>query len=384
MMVRLLKLKTAISDYFRRHASNNRKLSNREWTITNEVCSLLDVVAEVTIKIQGSSDTHISQTMFNMLEIKEIFQEDEHKIRTPDQLYDGGSVLKERQTVDELSSEAQTVRNVMLERLEKKELGQARMPLERICALLDPRRKDCSADHLVNGSAELKKLAIDDVKSVAERFVEPVLSVSSAAGGGGGGSGGDDGSTPPAPKKQMVASDLEERRRARLAKVKSRASSGAGAAAQQGPAAATRRMLIARELRMYVAEDSEPEEDGFSLLAFWSRRRKASTNAETNEVEPGLPYLALIARLYHAIESTSCQAERNFSLLSFLIGNLRSSMLPLKVERMMFLRLNRLFIPEVKNLNDAIDANKAATARCQEKVMAVEIASANTPVVLTV
>ena len=92
---------------------------------------------------------------------------------------------------------------------------------------------------------------------------------------------------------------------------------------------------------MYVAEGTQPEEDDFSLLEFWARRSRASTCAATGEVEPGLPYLALIARLYHGIKSTSCQAERNFSTLSNLIGSLRSSMLPSKVERMMFLRLNR-------------------------------------------
>ena len=55
--------------------------------ITNEVCSLLHVVAEVTIRIQGSENTHISETMFKMLEIKEIFEGDTHKIRTQDQTY---------------------------------------------------------------------------------------------------------------------------------------------------------------------------------------------------------------------------------------------------------------------------------------------------------
>ena len=58
-----------------------------------------------------------------------------------------------------------------------------------------------------------------------------------------------------------------------------------------------------------------------------------------------MPFLALIARLYNGIESTSCQAERNFSALAFLIGHLRSTTAPGKVERLMFLRLNRLFIP---------------------------------------
>ena len=135
---------------------------------------------------------------------------------------------------------------------------------------------------------------------------------------------------------------------------------------------------------MYVAEDTQPEEDDFSLFEFWARRSRTSTCAATGEVEPGLPYLALIARPYHGIESTSCQAERNFSTLSTLIGSLRSSMLTSKkVERMMFLRLNRLFIPEVRALNDAVVANKAAAARCKEKVMAMEEATAGTPVILT-
>ena len=49
----------------------------------------------------------------------------------------------------------------------------------------------------------------------------------------------------------------------------------------------------------------------------------------------------------------------------------------------MFLRLNRLFIPEVKALHDAIEANKAAAARCKDKVAQVEGAMANTALVLT-
>ena len=310
MMVRLLKLKTAILEYFKIRESNSRKLSTREWRITNEVCSLLDVVAEVTMRIQGGADTHISQTMFNMLEIKEIFEEEEHKIRTLDQPYDGRDVLKENQSVDDLSMEARTVRNVMLEKLAKKELGQARMPVECICALLDLRRKDCSADHIVNDSAALKDSAMKDVKSVAKTFREPVTSISPSAGDGGGGGAGTGSSQPAPPKKQNVASDLEERRLEHLARRK--ATSAAGSAASQEPSLAKWYVLIERELRMYVAEDTQPEEDDFSLLEFWARRSRASTCAATGEVEPSLPYLALIARLYHGIESTSCQAERNF------------------------------------------------------------------------
>ena len=164
--------------------------------------------------------------MFNMMEIKEIFTEEDHNIRTPDQTYDSsGDILKERMGVDDLSQEAQPVREVLLSKLKKQELGMARVPVERICALLDPRRKDCSAEHLVNGNVHLKTSAIDDVKNVAKTFVEPAFSAAGdgsngGAGGdrGAGGAGGGDGSIPPEPKKQKVSSDLEERQLKRLAK----------------------------------------------------------------------------------------------------------------------------------------------------------------------
>ena len=127
---------------------------------------------------------------------------------------------------------------------------------------------------------------------------------------------------------------------------------------------------------MYLAEDPHLEENDFSLLQFWLRRSKGGTCAETGEVEAGLPFLALIARLYNGIESTSCQAERNFSALCFLIGSLRNSISPGKVKRLIFLWLNRLFIPEIKALHDAIEANKAAAARCKGKAASVEGAMA--------
>ena len=119
MMARLLKLKQPIIDYFRRHSNNARKLTSHEWRVTSEVCSLLDVVAEVTIKI--GADTHIGQTMFNMMKIKAIFTEEDHNIRTPVQTYDSsGDILKERMGVDDLSQEAQLVREVLLSKLGEK------------------------------------------------------------------------------------------------------------------------------------------------------------------------------------------------------------------------------------------------------------------------
>lgn len=99
------------------------------------------------------------------------------------------------------------------------------------------------------------------------------------------------------------------------------------------------------------------------------RRSKTSTFAETDEIETGLLHLAPIARPYHKIESrTTCQAGKNYLPLSVFIGNLRNTMLPRMVERMMFIRLHMLFVPEVIAHHDAIEAKTAAEAKWKENV----------------
>lgn len=60
----------------------------------------------------------------------------------------------------DLTDEANTVRGVLLELLAKKGgVGEPSLNVERICALLDPRRKPCSEKQFVNGSPALKTLA---------------------------------------------------------------------------------------------------------------------------------------------------------------------------------------------------------------------------------
>ena len=67
------------------------------------------------------------------------------------------------------------------------------------------------------------------------------------------------------------------------------------------------------------------EEDGFSWAGFWQRRGSPKLSQSTGEVieEAAMPHLALLARLYHGVEATSCQAERNFSALALLIGQVQ-------------------------------------------------------------
>ena len=76
-----------------------------------------------------------------------------------------------------------------------------------------------------------------------------------------------------------------------------------------------------------------------------------------------MPYLAFLARLHDGVEATSCQAERNFAALANLIGDLRSSMLASKVERIMLIRLNKHMVDEVRDFDAAKAKAKARVAK---------------------
>ena len=133
----------------------------------------------------------------------------------------------------------------------------------------------------------------------------------------------------PAPKKRL--SILEERREAR-----GRAAAGGGGdsgSAEPQAVVTGRRVLIGREVLVYFVEQGQLDVDAFNLLGFRNRRGTDSVCPTTSTVRTPaeMPCLAFIARLYHGIEATSCQAERNFSALAHLIGYLRSRMLPSKV-----------------------------------------------------
>ena len=80
---------------------------------------------------------------------------------------------------------------------------------------------------------------------------------------------------------------------------------------------------------------------GFSLPRFWLRESEPTLAQGTGElvVLSDLPHLALLGRLHHGVEATSVTKwGSSFSSLSVLIGILRASMSPLKVEQIMFLK----------------------------------------------
>ena len=142
-MDRLLLLKAAVVEYFRVHASDKRRLSVREWSVTNEVCSVLDPVAEVNTKVQGAENTCISQATFLMTELLVIMGSGPFRIRTPDKPQVDPVPYDDVETSD-LCGEVRTAVDVCVEYMGKKNLGEVGNPVKRISTLLDPRRKTLS------------------------------------------------------------------------------------------------------------------------------------------------------------------------------------------------------------------------------------------------
>ena len=84
----------------------------------------------------------------------------------------------------------------------------------------------------------------------------------------------------------------------------------------------------------------------FNVLQYWKPRAIDGLDASGTVILPARwPHVGLVARLYAGIDTTRCQAERNFSALKLAVSDLRASMSPTKVEQTLFLRLNRHLIP---------------------------------------
>ena len=184
------------------------------------------------------------------------------------------------------------MREVLLEVMEDNSVRKASLKVERLCALLDPRRKALGADQLVNGSPALRTHAEGDLKASIAEFTDtqtqpsapvpaPVLDVEPAE---------------PAPKKKRL-SRHEGRREARV-----RAAAGGGrdsGSAEPQAAVTRRRVLIGREVLVYLAEQGQLDVDAFNLRRFWNRRGTDIACPTTNTVSSPaeMPHLALIARL---------------------------------------------------------------------------------------
>lgn len=78
------------------------------WTVINAVFSLLDLISEATIRIQGAGDTHDSQAMFIMTEVIVILKDESHPIRMTGTIVMpplSDSILMEANSMSDLTTE---------------------------------------------------------------------------------------------------------------------------------------------------------------------------------------------------------------------------------------------------------------------------------------
>ena len=172
MMDRLLALKKPINEYFQQHPQNACKLTSREWTVTNEVCSLLNDVSEATIRMQGLGDTHVSQVMFIMTEIIAMLQEESHPTRVPNATVlppPQEGIPTESTQVGELTLEAQDVREVLLQEVVMEDKGYGKGLAEGGASV---HVAGSEVDQLVNCSAALRTRAEEILKGVIAEFAD--------------------------------------------------------------------------------------------------------------------------------------------------------------------------------------------------------------------
>ena len=215
-MERLLQLKEPVVEYFRRNSNDKRRLSSHDWNVTNQVCSILNPIAEVNIKVQGAEDTHISQATFLMKALMEIMTSECLQIRVPDKP-GMDPVQYEQVNKAELFHEVEMAVEVYREVMEEKDLGRALNPTERISGFLDPRRKMMSEDDCIGGSNALQTMAISDIEELGHHFVGNVAQTSRRTPAPAPAPAPAPGLATPAVTLPRVSSVMEQRRLARLA-----------------------------------------------------------------------------------------------------------------------------------------------------------------------
>ena len=92
------------------------------------------------------------------------------------------------------------------------------------------------------------------------------------------------------------------------------------------------------------------------------------------------PHIGLLTRLYAGIDTTSCQAERNFFALKQVLSNMRAGTLAHKTEKMLLFRLNRHLIPGFARVEQELDALKVKWGAQEAASVAAQNARAGTVV----
>jgi hypothetical protein len=331
-----------------------RQLTTTEWQVVREAGSVLKPIADVTRMIQGGDCTFIGLVQHRMQQLLAKLQSSQQRIRvgSNDKEWDVKEVTHLHPCVKDLLAVTASV-------MQAKSLGRATTREEQLAIILDPRFKM----RLFTTEAE-KRQARTELRAA---FFDMVRS---DPGGGGAELPVEDvwaGSEEPAAKRARTELDednwLDALDTAELEQARSAAS--AAAAQQAAPP-------IDAEVDEYLQQPLEPIKD-FDMQAFWNKRAYPVLDAEGTVVVPAAsPVLALLARQYLGIDSTSCQPERNFSALGNVFDDWRAAMASWKVEMLLFLRLNRHMIPAFAGMLQAAEERQKQAAAKATQVAAVQ------------
>lgn len=314
--------------------------------------------------------------------LTELLNEDTQEIRSMDP-YDGPRVDV---LVHDLLPEVQTLLEVLVKDMKTRGLGRAMSKVEKICLVLDPRYKSCCEAVCLNGGQQLRESVTALVEAKLFHFTGSVASGGSAgadassSGGPGASASGSGGSGAGANSsgRYKVAGSPETAGTGAASRA-----GGAGSPASTAPisrmdrrkaqrdkkvarppgdvdAPESRADVAEREFNAYMKEAAPSNNSDFDLLQYWATRSVDGIDPSGKVVAPARwPHIGLLARLYAGVDTTSCQAERNFSALKHVVSDMRAGTLPHKVEKMLLLRLNRHLIPGFAEVVKQLEALKA-------------------------
>ena len=372
MMLRMIRLHKPLQAYFNNHFSS-RALHATEWRSIREFTSILDPAAIVTAQIQGGRHGFIGKAINDYTCLFSSMVDDTQEVRDLDDPHNGPRTEVSRNT---LNTEVQRALEVMTQDMGQRNLGKAILDIEAINLVLDHRFKSCCTGVCLNGGPPLRAQVGTAMQGLCYQFVGNVGAVDKGDGGAGGagepggegaggneaagGGGAEGGDAAPVPK----ISRMEKIRRQRSLLV---VQPDAGAGAEEDLSRST---AAEREFEDYMKMPPAANSHDFNLLNAWKSYATDGVDAKTGKVvtPARLPHIGRLARLHLGIDATSCQAERNSSALSALLGGLQSNLERRKVEMMMLLKLSQQLIPgladvlqQVANLKDATAAGNVVS-----------------------
>lgn len=368
MLDRTLQLESAMELFFKH--PDNRKLTGRhisaeQWSSVREACGILDSVAEVMRRIQGSDGKHLSTAHHLMLELRDIVQDQEHEIRPP--AYGDDPVICPR---EDLTKCVRTLVKVLADEMSSRDLGVPANVTEQLAIVLDPRFK-CRDSRFFPSAAKRARVE-RELRAVYHRMRLASVGATGDLGGGDAEVDSDD-ETPAAAAAPADEAGEPANKKPRLSLVQRRAAAALeqqlAEVAAANAAAAAAPPPQRSEVDMYLEQAAELKSDGFDVLAYW-RKKGQPVIVEGVMVAPAeFPLLARVACQYLGIDATSCQPERNFSALSLTLERLRTMLASWKIEMMMFLRLNRHIIPEYAKV---LEVEQQRLAQAQANTAEVE------------